>query len=35
MYRLNLVYFCGKENGSLEMRKHSWEAKKKDSSDPI
>ncbi len=27
--RLDLVYFCGNENGSLEMRKHSWEAKKR------
>jgi hypothetical protein len=32
---LHLAYFCGKENESLEMRKHSWEVKKQDTSDPI
>ncbi len=28
------VYSYGKENGSLEMKKHSWEAKKEDRFDP-
>jgi len=28
----DLIYFCGTENGSLEMIKHSLEANKEDSS---
>jgi hypothetical protein len=29
------AYSYGKENGSLEMKKHSWEAKKEDRFDPL
>jgi hypothetical protein len=33
--RLNLAYFCGKEDGSLKMNKDSLEANEEDSFVPI